>query len=100
MDEEVEWTISLTNHGPHTDNNCYVNGIKLEDIVGFTPSKGTFDAATGIWKVGKLAKNEVVTLKVKTKTTSLGTVTLTVNAVNSTEDTNISNNVATKTIYI
>ena len=100
LDEEVEWTISLTNYGPHTDNNCYVNGIKLEDIVGFTPSKGTFDAATGIWKVGKLAKNEVVTLKVKTKTTSLGTVTLTVNAVNSTEDTNISNNVATKTIYI
>ena len=100
LDEEVEWTISLTNHGPHTDNNCYVNGIKLEDIVGFTPSKGTFDAATGIWKVEKLAKNEVVTLKVKTKTTSLGTVTLTVNAVNSTEDTNISNNVATKTIYI
>ena len=100
LDEEVEWTISLTNHGPHTDNNCYVNGIKLEDIVGFTPSKGTFDAAIGIWKVGKLAKNEVVTLKVKTKTTSLGTVTLTVNAVNSTEDTNISNNVATKTIYI
>ena len=38
--------------------------------------------------------------QVKTKTTSLGTVTLTVNAVNSTEDTNISNNVATKTIYI
>ena len=100
LDEEVEWTISLTNHGPHTDNNCYVNGIKLEDIVGFTPSKGTFDAATGIWNVGKLAKNEVVSLKVKTKTTSLGTVTLTVNAVNSTEDTNISNNVATKTIYI
>ena len=100
LDEEVEWTISLTNYGPHTDNNCYVNGIKLEDIVGFTPSKGTFDAATGIWKVGKLAKNEVVTLKVKTKTTRLGTVTLTVNAVNSTEDTNISNNVATKTIYI
>ena len=100
LDEEVEWTISLTNHGPHTDNNCYVNGIKLEDIVGFTPSKGTFDAATGIWKVGKLAKNEVVTLKVKTKTTSLDTVTLTVNAVNSTEDTNISNNVATKTIHI
>lgn len=100
LDEEVEWTISLTNHGPHTDNNCYVNGIKLEDIIGFTPSKGTFDAATGIWKVGKLAKNEVVTLKVKTKTTSLGTVTLTVNAVNSTEDTNISNNVATKTIHI
>lgn len=100
LDEEVEWTISLTNHGPHTDNNCYVNGIKLDNIVGFTPSKGTFDAAIGIWKVGKLAKNEVVTLKVKTKTTSLGTVTLTVNAVNSTEDTNISNNVATKTIYI
>ena len=100
LDEEVEWTISLTNHGPHTDNNCYVNGIKLEDIVGFTPSKGTFDAATGIWNVGKLAKNEAVTLKVKTKTTSLGTITLTVNAVNSTEDTNISNNVATKTIYI
>ena len=100
LDEEVEWTISLTNHGPHTDNNCYVNGIKLEDIVGFTPSKGTFDAATGIWNVGKLAKNEAVTLKVKTKTTSLGTITLTVNAVNSTEDTSISNNVATKTIYI
>ena len=100
LDEEVEWTISLTNHGPHTDNYCYVNGIKLDDIVGFTPSKGTFDVATGIWKIGKLAKNEVVTLKVKTKTTSLGTVTLIVNAVNSTEDTNISNNVATKTIYI
>ena len=100
LDEEVEWTISLTNHGPHTDNYCYVNGIKLDDIVGFTPSKGTFDAATGVWNVGKLAKNEVVTLKVKTKTTSLGTITLTVNAVNSTEDINISNNVATKTIYI
>lgn len=100
LDEEIEWTISLTNHGPHTDNYCYVNGIKLDDIVGFTPSKGTFDVATGIWKVGKLAKNEVVTLKVKTKTTSLGTIALTVNAVNSTEDTNISNNVATKTIYI
>lgn len=56
LDEEVEWTISLTNHGPHTDNYCYVNGIKLDDIVGFTPSKGTFDAATGVWNVGKLAK--------------------------------------------
>ncbi len=67
LDEEVEWTISLTNHGPHTDNYCYVNGIKLDDIVGFTSSKGTFDAATGVWNVGKLAKNEVVTLKVKTK---------------------------------
>ena len=83
--------------------DLFYKAIKNEtnfEVVGFTPSKGTFDAATGIWKVGKLAKNEVVTLKVKTKTTSLGTVTLTVNAVNSTEDTNISNNVATKTIYI
>ena len=100
LDEEVEWTISLTNHGPHTDNYCYVNGIKLDDIVGFTPSKGTFDAATGVWNVGKLAKNEVVTLKVKQKLQVLALITLTVNAVNSTEDTNISNNVATKTIYI
>ena len=56
LDEEVEWTISLTNHGPHTDNNCYVNGIKLEDIVGFTPSKGTFDAATGYMESRKISQ--------------------------------------------
>ncbi len=31
--------------------------IKLDDIVGFTPSKGTFfDAATGVWNVGKISQ--------------------------------------------
>ena len=100
LNEEVEWTITLTNHGPHSDDNCYINGIKLENIIDFSPSKGIFDATNGIWNVGKLAQNETVTLKIKTNPAKLGIVTLTVNAVNSTQDSNISNNIATESIYI
>ena len=100
LNEEVEWTITLTNHGPHSDDNCYVSGIKLDDIIEFNPSKGNFDATTGMWKIGKLAQNETITLKIKTNAAKLGTVTLTVNAVNSTQDSNISNNIATKSVHV
>ena len=67
--DKVVWTITVVNQGPDTaiNSRAYVivpDGLKL---LGFKPSKGTYDPYTGIWTIGDLAPGEKVTLLLDTK---------------------------------
>lgn len=62
----IAFTITVTNHGPRT-----ATGVELTDdlpdrvtIGTATPSQGTYDPATRIWKVGTLAIGKSATLTV------------------------------------
>jgi uncharacterized repeat protein (TIGR01451 family) len=62
--DTVTFTLTLNNDGPHT-----AAGIKVQDILpaGFdftqiTPSQGTYNRDTGLWKVGHVASGHQATL--------------------------------------
>ncbi|MCC7553955.1 MAG: DUF11 domain-containing protein, partial [Methanobacteriaceae archaeon] len=102
VDDEIIWYVTLTNYGPHKDRNVRVSTLfdNNVDYVSYTASKGTYNPNTGIWSVGDLNKNEVVTLMIRTKALSIENTTLTVNATGKYEDSNLTNNVANHTVQI
>jgi uncharacterized repeat protein (TIGR01451 family) len=65
--DTVRYTVTLTNKGPGA-----ATGVEVTDRLPagvtykapHTASKGVFDKDTGIWAVGNLAKDEVVTLTI------------------------------------
>ncbi len=64
----VEFTLELRNRGPA---DADLVGVTDQLPVGLSliaalPSKGTYTAATGIWAVGTLARDEVATLVLRT----------------------------------
>ena len=97
--EELTWTIRVTNHGPSDAVNVKV----LEDIPGSLElinaiaSKGTYDAASKIWTVDRVAKESSETLVIITKVLSVGNITNPVEVDSATPDSNRSNNKANNT---
>ena len=67
MGQEITFDSTLrNNNGPDTANNAAVT-VNLPvglTYTGATPSVGSFDSGSGIWTVGNLARDNVVTLKV------------------------------------
>jgi len=64
--DKVTYLVNATNIGPNTATH-----IKISDVipaalgsVTVTPSVGTYDMATGIWTIPKLAKNDSATLNI------------------------------------
>ncbi|WP_433830070.1 PKD domain-containing protein [Flavobacterium anhuiense] len=73
----VNFTIVLTNNGPN-DNT----GIAITDLLpsgytfsSFTTSKGTYDAATGIWTIGNLLSANSETLQISAIVNATGNYT-------------------------
>lgn len=65
----IEFSIALRNRGPSSAGNVAVleqlpAGLTFE---GATPSKGSYDSTSGIWTVGTLARDEVVTLNLRAR---------------------------------
>lgn len=65
----VEFNIALRNRGPSR-----AGGVSVQEnlpaglaFVSATPSKGTYDQATGIWTVGELARDEIANLRLQTR---------------------------------
>lgn len=70
IDEEVTWTIVVTNHGPDVAEDVTVTDVlpkEFIELISATPNKGTFDSATGVWTIGDLGKDESVNLVLLTK---------------------------------
>ena len=84
IDEEVTWTIVVTNYGPDGAKDVTVTDVipsELE-IIFFEVSKGTFDSATGVWTIGDLANGDfdvlrIVTKAIKDNVTIVNTATVT-----------------------
>ncbi|MGL2994043.1 PKD domain-containing protein [Flavobacterium sp. TSSA_36] len=76
-ESEVEFTITLTNRGPSK-----ATGVEVKDVLpnGFKfisalSTLGTYEATTGIWKVGNIGINGVQTLKIKAFVNPVGVFT-------------------------
>ncbi|WP_458457036.1 hypothetical protein [Methanobrevibacter sp.] len=97
--EELTWTIRVTNLGPSAAFDVEV----FEDLpdtlkyIRYTADKGSFDSNTNIWTIGKLEKDDSVTLSIVTKVLSVGNITNPVEVTTSTPDSNITNNKANNT---
>ena len=95
----ITWTIVVTNLGPDTAENVFVEeimpaGLKL---ISSKASKGKF--LNEIWTVGSLENGEIATLTLTTQVTaSKGTIENVVIAKSSTHDPNMTNNKDKKTV--
>lgn len=72
--DKVTWIVSVENKGPSNAKNVKVldrlpNGLKF---VKYRSTKGTFDAATGIWNIADLLNGSSAHLYITTKATSTG----------------------------
>ncbi|WP_154794563.1 DUF7507 domain-containing protein [Occultella kanbiaonis] len=99
----TSYTVTATNNGPYP-----ATGLTLRDtlptsvtLVSATPSQGTFDAATGIWTIGALPVDGVVTLEMLVQPQELGRYTniASLDTV-SPGDTNPGNNQADATVTV
>ena len=92
--DDVTVTFTVINHGPDSaiNSRAYVEIPESLRILGFTPSKGTYDPNTGIWTIGDLAPGEEVTLTVFTKALKPGVIVCNASVESDTYDPNLSNN--------
>ncbi|RBL91240.1 DUF7507 domain-containing protein [Chitinophaga flava] len=95
--DPATFIIKVRNYGP---NNCY--DANVTDVLpnGYTnwnatPGKGTFDAVTGLWKIGTLLKDEEVTLTLTANFKPTGSYGNTASIITTDNDTNPANDVAT-----
>lgn len=66
---ELEFSIALRNRGPAGAGNVSVSERLPAGLtfVRATPSKGSYDQASGVWTVGQLARDEVATLGLRAR---------------------------------
>ena len=64
--EEMHWTITVINHGPSTATGVVVTDVLPSGVkfIRFVASKGSYDASTGKWDIGELAKGESATIEI------------------------------------
>ena len=92
--DKVVYTITVKNQGPDTAVNSTAT-IKIPkelELLGFKPSKGTYDPNTGIWTIGDLAPGEEVTLLLDTKALKSGTIVVEASVECDTYDSDLTNN--------
>ena len=90
---EVPWTITAKATGGTAQNVKVHESLSGRiQILSATPSKGTFDIATGIWEIGELASSETATLSILTKVLENGRFVLTADATTDSADPDQSNN--------
>ena len=92
--EEVTYKVTVKNQGPDTAENTRAT-IKLPNslkLLGFKPSRGTYNPKTGIWDIGDLAPGEEVTLLLYTKALQSGTIVVEASVKCDTYETDLSNN--------
>ncbi|WP_296808203.1 DUF11 domain-containing protein [uncultured Methanobrevibacter sp.] len=72
--DNIVFTVTVVNQGPDTAVNTTAS-VKLPkelQLLGFKPSKGTYDAEKGIWTIGDLAPGEKVELLLDTNASVSG----------------------------
>ncbi|WP_406534825.1 Cna B-type domain-containing protein, partial [Methanobrevibacter sp.] len=97
--DNVEWTINVINVGPSTALDVKVKDALPEGvlILSASPSAGSFDEETRIWKIGELKANEPVSLVLVTQILIEGNITNVVSVNTTTYEPNKTNNEANNT---
>ncbi|MDI6644929.1 MAG: carboxypeptidase regulatory-like domain-containing protein [Methanobacteriaceae archaeon] len=94
--DTINFTINVTNNGPNP-----ATGVIMADTVvpassltlnAATPSKGTWNPATGIWTIGDLNVGETVTLVFSALVNQIGQITNIAHVSGNEEDPNLTNN--------
>ena len=77
----ITFTVTVANNGPDTANNVEITdyfpttGLQL---VGATPSQGSFDAGTGIWTVGTIGvgagNGQTLTIQARVRAPAVNTI--------------------------
>ncbi|KZX12123.1 beta strand repeat-containing protein [Methanobrevibacter filiformis] len=92
LGDNVQYTITVTNHGSTNATGVYVidnlDYNKLQ-FVNAIPSIGSYDSNTGKWTIGNLQPGEIATLTINTIVINTGIVINTANV--NTNETNINN---------
>ncbi|WP_171776175.1 Cna B-type domain-containing protein [Methanobrevibacter ruminantium] len=102
VNDTMHWIIKVMNEGPCDAIEVYVYDAlpASTKFIAYNSSKGTFDAAKGIWSIGDLANGEEVTLDICCKALISGNFTNNATVNCSITDKNTSNNFDNATIEI
>ena len=100
--DNIRFTVKVVNNGPDGAVNTVAmielpEGLKL---LAFKPSKGTYDAETGIWTIGDLAPGEEVTLLLDTKALKAGKFVIDVSVECDNDETDYTNNNDTAVVEV
>ncbi len=98
--DTVTFTVTVTNRGPSSAGQVHVTSVAPWGLSGttFTPSRGTYNAGSGLWDVGILTNNTAATLTVSATAAQSSPITLTARLTHTDRaDTNITNNNASAT---
>ena len=92
--DNVKFTIVLINLGPDSSINVRVHDVLPKGLkfISFNASKGSYNAKTGVWKVGDLESQETVTLTIVAEALFDGTIVNKVYVESDTYDPNASDN--------
>ena len=102
VNDVMHWIIKVVNNGPDGAKGVYVKDALpvSTKFIKYSASKGSFDAAKGVWKIGDLDYGEEVTLIITCRVLSTGSITNEAVVNSSTVDTNVSNNYDNATIIV
>ena len=92
--DKVIYTVKVINKGPDNAVNTRAT-VKLPkelELLGYKPSKGTYDPETGIWTIGDVAPGEEVTLILETRALVNGKIVVEASVVCDTYESDLSNN--------
>ena len=97
LGENIIWTITVKNNGPDT-----ATGVKVIDRLPtsliYVSNDKNYDASTGIWNVGSLAKGAQSTLNIVCRVNTTGNIRNLVSVKGNEFDPNLSNNNASAII--
>ena len=102
VNDVMHWIIKVVNNGPDGAKGVYVKDALpvSTKFIKYSASRGSFDAAKGVWKIGDLDYGEEVTLIITCKILSPGSITNEAVVNSSTVETNVSNNYDNATIKV
>ena len=100
--DTVIYTITVKNQGPDSAVNSRATVVipKELELLGYKPSKGTYDPETGIWTIGDVAPGEEVTLILETEALVSGKIVVKAGVVCDTYESDLSNNNDTAEITV
>ena len=100
--DEMHWIIEVVNHGPSTARDVVAYDVLSSSIrfISYSASKGSYDASTGRWDIGELAKGESVTLDILCEVLTEGEITNYANVTTSVNETDLDNNYDNATVEV
>ena len=100
--ENVVWTITVVNQGLDAAiNSTALVAVPDElQLLGFEPSRGTYNPDTGIWTIGDLAPGEKVTLLLNTKALVAGEIVVEALTYCDTYESDLTNNYDNATVNV